>query len=157
MLPVPNRFDGANETGAQRHFGGSHERRRRLALVPWPPVDHYSEAARHTLRFANSDGIGGYRVRVLRGRVVVREHKEESVTLWTPEGDPRVKLTHRGTVLGVGPGAYTKKGVEVDIGVSVGDVVQFHFEGTERGRIAPWTDGEPALYLAQREVDAVIE
>ncbi len=96
-------------------------------------------------------------MRILRGRVVVREEKKLSTTIWTPDEKEDEQRIHRGVVLGVGEGAFTKKGVPVDPGVLVGESVYFHFEGTEKGRTALWTDGKPALYLAQREVDAVVE
>lgn len=89
---------------------------------------------------------------------MVRElERKFSSTILTPIYNPRDETTHRGVVLGVGPGAFTKLGVEVPCEAKVGDVVQFHFEATEKGRTAPWTDGEPAVWLAHREVDAVIE
>jgi co-chaperonin GroES (HSP10) len=93
----------------------------------------------------------------LRGRVVVREIIEDSRSLWTPQGNPRERLTHRGIVLALGPPALTPLGAEVPYEYDVGAVVQFHFAGTEKGRIAPWTDGEPALWMAWFEIDAVIE
>jgi co-chaperonin GroES (HSP10) len=97
-------------------------------------------------------------VRVLRGRVVVRELKPSvGESIWTPAVDPRDQTTHTGKVLAVGPGAFSKGGVECPIDVKPGDVCQFHFEGTEKGRLAPWEDGKPALYLAQREIDGVWE
>lgn len=95
-------------------------------------------------------------MRVLRGRVVVREHVAQS-SLWTPPPNPREQETHLGTVLAVGAGAFSKGGVEVLIDVKPGDVVSFHYEATEKGRTAPWEDGKPALYLAQREIDGVWE
>jgi co-chaperonin GroES (HSP10) len=97
-------------------------------------------------------------MRVLRGRVVVRvDDDEPSKLIYVHRGDPREQRIHRGEVLAIGPGAYSKGGVEVPIDVKIGQRVIFHFEGTEDGRTAPWTDGAPALWLAQREVDAVIE
>ena len=95
---------------------------------------------------------------VLRGRVVVRECKNKfSSLIETPIYNPREEEIHRGIVLAVGAGAFTKLGVPVECEAKVGDEVYFHFEATEKGRTAPWVDGEPALYLAQREIDAVIE
>ena len=95
-------------------------------------------------------------MRVLRGRVVVRETEQKfSSVILTPNYNPREEKSHRGVVLAVGAGAYTKLGVEVPIDVRVGDIVNFHFEGTEKGRTAPWTDGKNALWLMHREVDAV--
>jgi hypothetical protein len=57
----------------------------------------------------------------------------------------------------MGPPVQTAKGVDIPHGFAVGDVVGFHFEGTEKGRIANWEDGKPALWMAQREVDYVVE
>ena len=107
-----------------------------------------------------------------RGCVVVREDRRRSTVIIDPLiEDPRYTTTHRGTVLAMGAPALgcldvdkmgrcqslTCKHVEVPHGFRVGDVVQFHFAGTEKGRTAPWTAGEPALWLAQPEIDAVID
>jgi co-chaperonin GroES (HSP10) len=94
-------------------------------------------------------------VKILRGRVVVRLDDEPSRILHIVRGEDREQKIHRGEVLAVGPGAFTKKGVEVPADVKVGDRVLFHFEDTEKGRTAPWTDGKNAIWLAQREVDAI--
>jgi co-chaperonin GroES (HSP10) len=96
-------------------------------------------------------------MRVLRGRIVVRIDDSPSSILHVVRGDPAEQVIHRGEVLAIGAGALTKRGVEVPSDVKVGDKVYFHFEATEKGRAAPWVDGEDAIYLAQREVDAVIE
>lgn len=92
----------------------------------------------------------------LRGRVVIRELFEDG-TIWTPQGNPRERLTHRGVVLALGAPALTPSGAEVPYEYGVGDTVQFHFTATEKGRIAPWSDGKPALWMAWFEIDAVIE
>lgn len=93
----------------------------------------------------------------LRGRVVIREDKKRSGVIIDPGiANEREIKTHRGVVLALGPPVEAFPGVYVDHGFKVGDTVQFHFEGTEKGRIADW-DGEPALWMAQREIDAVIE
>lgn len=95
-------------------------------------------------------------VRILRGRVVVREDKRRSSIIIDPmPGDPREETTHRGVVLAVGAGAPSKGGIDCPLDVKPGDVVQFHFEGTERGRLATWDDGQPAIWLAHREIDGV--
>jgi co-chaperonin GroES (HSP10) len=89
--------------------------------------------------------------------VVVRLDDEPSRILHIVRGEDREQKIHRGEVLAVGPGAFTKKGVEVPADVKVGQRVIFHFEDTQRGREFLWEDGGPALALAQREVDAIIE
>lgn len=96
-------------------------------------------------------------MRVLRGRIVVRIDDEPSRILHVVRGDDRDTKIHRGEVLAVGPGAFTRKGVEVPLDVEVGAKVFFHFEESQRGRTAPWVDGIDAIWLAQREVDAVVE
>jgi co-chaperonin GroES (HSP10) len=96
-------------------------------------------------------------VRVLRGRVWVRMQEQPSSIIHLVESNPRETTFHRGTVLAIGPGAFSKGGVPVDLPIAVGDEVGFHFEGTQRGREAPWTDGKTALCLAQRELDCVFE
>jgi len=111
-------------------------------------------------------------LRPLRGRVVVREDRRRTSVIIDPlMGNPREETTHRGVVLAMGAPAYacrhldalgrcqslTCKHPEVPWGFSTGDTVQFHFAGTEKGRTVDWTDGEPALWLAQHEIDAVVE
>lgn len=96
-------------------------------------------------------------IRPLRGQVVIREIKEASGMLWTPEPDPRSVKTHRGVVLAMGAPARTSKGVEVPHGFQVGDVVQYHWVHRERDYTRPWTDGEPACWIPQECVDGVIE
>jgi co-chaperonin GroES (HSP10) len=94
---------------------------------------------------------------LLRGRVVVREQKKPSSLIEIVDNDPAATVTHRGVVLALGPPVRTPKGgAEIPHGFKVGDVVQFHFEATEKGRMTEW-DGAPAVVLAQREIDAVIE
>ena len=98
----------------------------------------------------------------LRGRVVIREHKEASrivtiIDTRDPRGDLTVSRTHRGTVLAMGPPVLTDDGHEVPHGFAVGDVVQFHFEATESGRTTTWGEHEGVLVMAQREIDAVLE
>lgn len=95
-------------------------------------------------------------MRLLRGRVAVRMHDEPSniIIIVNPA---ETEGGHRGTVLAVGQGAYSKRGIPIEPEYAVGDEVLFHFEATQKGREAPWVDGETALFLAQREIDAVIE
>jgi co-chaperonin GroES (HSP10) len=100
----------------------------------------------------------------LRGRVVIREHKaarfDAFPSLVIPDqamADERARTSHIGTVLGMGPPVQTSSGADIAHGFKVGDTVTFHFEATEEGRKAPWEDGLEALWMAQREVDAVIE
>ena len=96
-------------------------------------------------------------MRVLRGRVWVRMHEQPSSIIHIVDSKPEETEFHRGTVLAIGPGAFSKGGVPVSLPIEVGDVVGFHFEGTQKGREAPWTDGKIALCLAQRELDCVFE
>ena len=96
-------------------------------------------------------------MRVLRGRVWVRMQEQSSTLIHIVDNKPEETEFHRGTVLEVGAGAYSKGGVPVELDVKIGDVVGFLFEGTQRGREAPWTDGKTALCLAQREIDCVFE
>lgn len=101
-------------------------------------------------------------IRPLRGRVVIREIKDAQYRHYpsivipdTAMANERSRMTHTGTVLAVGPPVQTSLGHDIPHGFEAGDVVQFHFEGTEKGRITKWEDGEDALVMAQREVDAV--
>jgi hypothetical protein len=106
---------------------------------------------------------GARRIRLMRGQVVVRElDVSPSGVLWTPEAGPRQVKTHRGVVLGMGPPARLTEhpsSPEVPHGFEVGDVVQYHFAavGTQAARTRAWTDGEPATWLCQPEIDAVWE
>ena len=98
----------------------------------------------------------------LRGRVVIREHKEASrivtiIDTRDPRSDLTVSRTHRGTVLALGPPALTDEGHEVPHGFGVGDVVGFHFEATEAGRTTTWGDLDGVVVMAQREIDYVLE
>lgn len=105
--------------------------------------------------------------RLLRGRVVVRELEvPASRSLWTPDRAPREIHTHRGIVLAMGPPAkmplvYSegewRGGHEVPHGFRVGDTVQYHFEHHQEAWTMTWIDGKPCTYLAQHNVDAVIE
>jgi co-chaperonin GroES (HSP10) len=95
--------------------------------------------------------------RPMRGRVVIREHKQASTVIHIVGGDPREEKTHRGTVIAVGPPVLHESGVEVPLLFGVGDVVQFHFEATEKGRTTSWNGEDGVCVLAQREIDAVLE
>jgi len=94
----------------------------------------------------------------LRGRAVIREEKARSSVIVDPGiANEREIRTHRGLVLALGAPVLLDSGAEVPWLCKPGDRVQFHFEATERGRTNVWEDGEPALYMAQREIDAVVE
>jgi hypothetical protein len=102
-------------------------------------------------------------VKVMRGQVVVREITEAH-SLWMPDEAPRQVKTHRGVVLALGEPARTpvtwdgKGGHEVPFGFAVGDVVQYHFEHHQEAWTMTWpADGKPATWLAQHNVDAVLE
>ena len=109
-------------------------------------------------------GKGG-KLHCLRGRVVIRPIAEHVSSLVI---DPYVHIgdgeyreysekTHRGEVVAMGPPVLTSKGHEITHGFRVGDVVQFHYESTEKGSRLTWTDGSTCVVRAQREIDAVIE
>lgn len=96
-------------------------------------------------------------IRLLRARVVIRENISHSSVLWTPDGNPRDRKTHRGVVLGMGPPGLNKWGHEVPWGFAVGDEVLYHFEQHEGAATKDWIDGRPAHWLPQFSVDAVVE
>jgi co-chaperonin GroES (HSP10) len=96
-------------------------------------------------------------LRFLRGRVVIREDKRHSQIIITVDNNPRATTTHRGIVLAVGPPVLTSKGAEIPLFFKVGDIVQFHFEATEKGRTFSYGEWTNVLCMAQREVDCVIE
>lgn len=61
-------------------------------------------------------------------------------------------------MLAVGPPLrHHPSGVEIPLGFVVGDVVEFHFEATEKGRTTDWGEHRGVLVMAQREVDGVWE
>lgn len=107
-------------------------------------------------------------MRLLQGRVVVREHLNADVEEFTHIIVPAVstrddrdaimrnRTWHRGTVLAVGPPAQFH-GNDVPLGFEVGDVVLFHWVHSEVGNTRPWTDGLPACWIPQNAIDAVIE
>ena len=99
------------------------------------------------------------RLRLLTGRVVIREilSDERSGRIWTPDPKAKDVLTHRGRVLGVGPGPLRPDGSRCAIGFHVGDVVQYHFSGHhEKGWTHMWPeDGLPAVWVPWYDVDGV--
>ena len=106
------------------------------------------------------------KLRLLRGRILIREDRRHSSIIIAPTGDPRATVTHRGEVLAVGPPVETQHYDpatrrstfhEVPLHYKVGDFVQFHFEATEKGRTMTWGEWEGVLCMAQREIDAVLE
>jgi co-chaperonin GroES (HSP10) len=98
-------------------------------------------------------------IRLMRGQVAVREiYERGSNTLWTPTPtDGRNMKTHRGIVLGVGAPALMYGKVEVPLDFQVGDIIQYHFNHHKEAATIPWSDGEPATWIPQESVDAVIE
>lgn len=97
------------------------------------------------------------RVRPLPGRVVIKEDRRLStVILLGHSPDDRTVTTHRGTVIDAEP-LVLPNGAVVPLDFKVGDVVQFHFEATQKGRTTTWNGHEDVLVMAQREIDAVIE
>jgi co-chaperonin GroES (HSP10) len=100
------------------------------------------------------------RIRPLRGQVVIREHHDPSGLIIAPPQfyDERAKRPsdHRGEVLAMGPPAQLPNGVEVPHGFEVGDTVLFHWEHHEAGNTREWSDGQPACWVPQWAVDAVI-
>ena len=103
-------------------------------------------------------------VRLLRGRVIVRELDPTS-SIWMPVQTARNVRTHRGVVLGMGPPAVQEfvvdgvsRLVDVPHGFKVGDVVQYHFEHHQEAWTQVWPpDGKLATLIAQEFVDAVVE
>lgn len=97
------------------------------------------------------------KVRLMRGQAVVREIDRGSDVLWTPEETNQRQIkTHTGRVLGLGPPPLTKRGAEVDIGVRVGDLVQFHYVHHRDAHTRAWPeDGKPAVWVPQAALDAV--
>ena len=110
-------------------------------------------------------------LRPLRGRVAVREigvSRSDVLVLpdmvddWERKRDKsrgiRAQSSHRGRVLAMGEPA-TKYGHEVPWGFGVGDEVVFVFgaKGTEESRTSKWLDGEPCVWIAQEEIQAVYE
>ena len=99
-------------------------------------------------------------IRPLRGRVVIREDKRLSSIIEVVGVDPRSITTHRGTVIAVGPPVFLDDQVEtspeVPLDFKVGDIVGYHFEATEKGRICDWGDHRDVLVMSQREIDYVL-
>lgn len=99
------------------------------------------------------------RVRVLRGRVVIRESEPPQVgRIVVPQNyydkHRRETKSHRGTVLALGAPQRTRKGVEVPPGFAVGDTVHYVFAlaGSEEFRTIVWVDGKRAHVMVQEEV-----
>ena len=106
-------------------------------------------------------GEGG-KLHCLRGRVVLRPERpgfQSKILIdpYTREYREYEERTHRGVVVAMGPPVLTSQGHETPHGFEVGDVVQFHYESTERGSRITWPDGSTCVVRAQREIDAVIE
>ena len=106
----------------------------------------------------------------LRGRVAIREllsKQEGRIILPDDYHDrhERDRTSHRGIVLGLGPPARTRAGVEVPPEFLVGDTVLFVFDAdngvqgggfTEKARAGVWpVDGGPCTWVMQEEVIAV--
>jgi co-chaperonin GroES (HSP10) len=102
------------------------------------------------------------KIRPMRGQVVVREVEMTSPVLWTPSPSQRDVSTHMGEVLALGaPARLTEhpSSPEVPHGFRVGDLVQYHFGamGTQEARTRTWSDGKPATWMTQAEIDGVWE
>lgn len=109
------------------------------------------------------------KIRLLRGQVVVREDlkagTEQYKHIVVPDVSSkhdrdavaRGRSWHKGVVLAMGAAAMTKKGVEVPPDFKIGDTVLFHWDHHERSWTRPWADGEPAAWMPQHCVDAVVE
>lgn len=107
-------------------------------------------------------------IRLLRGRVVIREDLKADTRQYTSiivpdvstshdkDAIARARKWHRGTVLAKGAPVLTCEGVEVPHGFEVGDDVLFHWEHYEAGFTRMWEDGEPACWVPQVCVDAVV-
>ena len=116
-------------------------------------------------------------LRLLRGRVAVRPLDDvRSDIIVIPDTydqaahdhakGVKAKSSHRGIVLGFGDLARVHEGCEsnplgvpVPRGFAVGDEVVFVYgaKGTEKSRRGQWTDGSACVWVAQEEVQAVIE
>jgi hypothetical protein len=101
------------------------------------------------------------KIRLMRGQVVVREvTRARSSLLWTPDPTARQQKTHTGVVLGLGPPARLTdhpNSPEVFHGFQVGDIVQYHFTSHQEAATREWTDGKPATWIPQMNVDCVWE
>ena len=103
------------------------------------------------------------KIRPMRGQVVIREVQfSASNMLWTPAPSAREPRTHTGEVLALGPPSRLTEhptSPEVPHGFEVGDMVQYHFGavGTQAARTRLWSDGKPATWLTQAEIDGVWE
>lgn len=92
----------------------------------------------------------------MRGQVVLREIHEEH-RVWRPTNPRDVKI-HRGRVIALGAPMRTTSGAEVPYEFKVGDVVLFSFVSNEK-KVATntWSDGEPALWIPQWAISAVVD
>jgi co-chaperonin GroES (HSP10) len=109
------------------------------------------------------------RVRLLRGQVVIRENLRGAAdhlkhiivpdvfTTHNPDAVQEARTWHRGRVLAMGAPMLTPTGAEVPHGFEVGDEVIFHWAHHEKSWTREWVDGEPAAWVPQWAVDAVVE
>jgi len=114
------------------------------------------------------------KVRLLRGRVAIREYQPKKIgSILVPDDyydkNEREETSHRGRVLAMGPPARTILGVEIQPDFWVGDDVLFIFDmpnadniegsgATEQMRTGIWPeDGGPVVYVAQEEVIGLYE
>lgn len=89
-------------------------------------------------------------------------HYKHIVTLRERDGDDeqaelRARTSHVGRVLAMGPPAQTSAGVEVPHGFKVGDKVVFCWTHLEKAWTRNWLDNEPAAWVPQQNVMAVID
>lgn len=94
-------------------------------------------------------------IKVMRGQAVIRELTPRG-PLWLPTTSAREQNTHVGRVLALGAPARTEAGAEVDVGVRVGDVVQYHYRHHQQAHTLAWEDGRAATWVPQDCLDAVI-
>jgi co-chaperonin GroES (HSP10) len=116
------------------------------------------------VRDGDREGVMSDEVRLMRGQCVIREdmgayHGQDKIIV--PElGDYRAaqdrRTFHRGRVLALGAPPVTKRGAEVVPEFKVGDEVIFHWEALEKAWTREWIDNEPAAWLPQQCVDAVL-
>jgi hypothetical protein len=122
--------------------------------------------------FVQGDAGGQEAMTPLRGRVIIRRidvpKKIGSILVPDTFGDwqrkdhesqgIRARTSHRGRVLQVGPPALTPKlGAEVPHGFGPGDEVVYSYAHNEGAFPCIWDDGEPAEFISQEEVSAVVE
>lgn len=105
------------------------------------------------------------KVRILRGQCVIREDLKADFRMYMhivvpsmkgPEDTARSREWHIGTVLAYGePSQVAYR--DVPWGFSVGARVIFHWEHNEKAWTRKWIDGEPACWVPQYAIDAVVE